>query len=360
MNHTTTPTTRRLLQGSTLALVFAALLLAAACENAEEAAHWGQAATTERASDGPVELTVTVDKTRVHVAEPLRLTIDVLAEPGLAITLPTLGKTCNAFTVSNVTQTHDLPAPNGTKRLWTLQADLDTLDAAKKTLTLPDFKIAYRDTRLTPAKQGTLAVKPITIEILSALTAADRDPTKFRDIKGTVDLPRDSTRPESSWPTLFAIAGGAMLILGLAGWVVYRKRRTPQARALRELAQLESQNLLAAGELERFYVRITAIVRRYVERRFAIHAPQQTTREFLDALRQRDELLVSENGDAQETLHAFLEAADQVKFACLTPQQSASNQALSRAREFVTAHTPQRAAGKPTHTDTTDEGRVAA
>lgn len=81
--------------------------------------------------------------------------------------------------------------------------------------------------------------------------------------------------------------------------------------AKEELAALNSENLVARGEVKEYFVRLSGIVRHYLERRFSLSAPEMTTDEFLVYLRTTPVLTAGQ----KEALKEFLTASDMVKFA---------------------------------------------
>src|SRR5574344_1019719 len=60
---------------------------------------------------------------------------------------------------------------------------------------------------------------------------------------------------------------------------------------------------------------ISGIIRHYIEGRFQLHAPRQTTEEFFEHVRDSSEL----QGMDQALLRGFLERADRVKFTDYLP-----------------------------------------
>ena len=84
--------------------------------------------------------------------------------------------------------------------------------------------------------------------------------------------------------------------------------------------------------LETGFVRLTDLVRSYLETRFEIPASTRTTPEFLAELNSRTSPLP----EAQRPfLRDFMTAADQVKFAKAPPSGELLDDALSRAEELV-------------------------
>jgi hypothetical protein len=89
--------------------------------------------------------------------------------------------------------------------------------------------------------------------------------------------------------------------------------------------------LPAAGEFDRYYTRLSDLMRRYLELRFGFHAPEQTTAEFLESARQSP-LLTAEQ---QAVLRPFLERCDLVKFAGIGSTVEECRSAAAMARSFV-------------------------
>ena len=136
---------------------------------------------------------------------------------------------------------------------------------------------------------------------------------------------------------LVALAAAALAVLiALARWIRRRvriARMAPRERALLELEALLARHLAERGQFKRFYVELTQVVRRYIERRHAIRAPKQTTEEFLRA--------AAESGrfppDTLARLRAFLESADLVKFAGVVATEDTARGAASAARAYLEA-----------------------
>ena len=92
-----------------------------------------------------------------------------------------------------------------------------------------------------------------------------------------------------------------------------------------------AENLPGRGLVKEFYLRLTGIVRQYVEDTTGIRAPEQTTEEFLRDMRSS----AAFSPDRAGRLAEFLEAADLVKYAGQHPDKSQLDQAITRAHEFV-------------------------
>ncbi len=155
---------------------------------------------------------------------------------------------------------------------------------------------------------------------------------KFRDIKDVVDLPVVE-KPSHAWLYWSVGSGTALALAGVAllAWPNRSSRRSAKDRALAELAELQQSDLLAKGLTEQYYVRLTTIVRQYIENQFGIAAPKLTTEEFLDQTASSSLLDDGQRG----TLRVFLSLADLVKFARFQPGHEDANQAIQRATQFI-------------------------
>jgi hypothetical protein len=130
----------------------------------------------------------------------------------------------------------------------------------------------------------------------------------------------------------------AAAVAGILWKLFWRKKPLPSAQpkpawdvALARLHELRLRNLPIQGQTERYYVDLSAILRYYVEDRFGLRAPEQTTPEFLDAAAQSGLL----SDDQQNFLALFLRHSDRVKFARHEPSVVEMEERLAEAEQFV-------------------------
>ena len=178
------------------------------------------------------------------------------------------------------------------------------------------------------------ALPPLTLRVESILPEAGE---QLREPKGLARWPR------APMTKLFLLLGLIGLVALLSGLLVrwWMKRATkPKAgpppppaheKALQALAALEQRTDFAAVEPEHFFVEVSAIVRRYLEERFALRAPEQTTEEFIRSAAS-SRLLSS---DHQHLVEEFLVECDLVKFARHRPGADRMKQALGAAYRLV-------------------------
>lgn len=181
----------------------------------------------------------------------------------------------------------------------------------------------------------TLKSDKLPVTILS-LGVPTEGPIEFKP-------PRGIAWPQKSF-LVHIVVGVAILALvfGLSYWFFLRRVRRvaspipPHRLALRELTDLERRGLLEKGELMRYYVELSTVVRRYVERAFKIPALEQTTEEFALSLTVFERF----GHELQDDACGLLEEADLVKFAKFDPGRQRAKDRLYAAKDFVRSSAP--------------------
>ena len=101
---------------------------------------------------------------------------------------------------------------------------------------------------------------------------------------------------------------------------------------------LDERHLPKAGRYEPYYVDLSAILRYYIEDRFHLHAPEQTTPEFLAELSGSGYL----DEGHERFLGAFLRHCDLVKFAQYVPTVNDMELRFTEVLRFVDDTVPSR------------------
>lgn len=314
---------QRLIRPTAWAVLLIGLVSAAVAQAAAPSA----AAVSRTDSHGPVKVTATLEKGTAQIAEPVSLTLTVDVPESVLVTLPQDQPQLGTFNVLSATDTTDIPTAAG--RQWVRRYQLESLTPGEQTV--PPISIAYSDQR-TASPTSDLAQSPAMNVMITSALEGTPDPLQFRDIKGVVDLPVQET-PNNAW-LYWSVGSGACLALAGAALLIWPSRSSQLSakdRALAQLAELKRADLLQSGQTELFYVRLTNIVRHYVENQFAIAAPKLTTDEFLEAAVSSSQLDDQQRG----MLRVFLSLADLVKFAQFQPGGDDANLAIERASQFI-------------------------
>jgi hypothetical protein len=196
---------------------------------------------------------------------------------------------------------------------------------------LPSPQVRYRP------PGGELADAPgddVGVTVDSVLARAPEG-SDLRDVKPPHPIPVD-------WRPYYWIGGGLaalLVLLALAGRLLGRPRRAapaappppPDVVALAALEALRGRALVERGAFKDFYSALSDIVRRYLEDRFQVRAPEMTTEEFLLSTA-RDGRLAPAH---RRLLGEFLTESDLVKFARHIPAVADTDRAFAAARRFV-------------------------
>lgn len=283
-------------------------------------------ATEYRYGRGPLIFVLGLSSTRISIAQDLKLTITARSKPGWQVRFPAIGTTLGQFAVAG-------------------------RSSSGSTLTRAGYILRERSYVLQPFVSGQYAVPPLTVSAgdgkSTIVLKSNKLTVNVESLipKGTKPVPllRRAVSPVSlpdTFPEIFA--GSAILIAALSATLIYliggvgRRRRErrggvpPWVRALRELDRLVELDLPSRGRHKDFYHKISQLVRRYVEEMFDINAPDQTTEEFLFAV--RDSTLL---GRHRRVLGEFLAHCDLVKFAPYLPVHDEVHRAVRSCRAFI-------------------------
>jgi hypothetical protein len=290
-------------------LACAALLAAAPCFAADTPAATAHASKSEVS----VGETFTVE---VHATGPAGATFDFPSE--------TTQEKFELRTASIPEDAH--PLPPGT-HLY--QAAVFTVGDAE----IPAIPVHYR---LADGSTGEIRTAPIALRVQSLLPR-DKSEQKLADVRPPVGVPFG----RAFW---VGVALAAALLAGLVWWIVKRRRRAapalapmepaiaPDEEARRALEALVASGRLARAEYRPFYIELTAIAKRYLERRLAAPIVEMTTAEMLAWLKAD-----ARAADLAPTMRDLSGAADQIKFARGAGQEEAAARHMAATRALIEA-----------------------
>ena len=287
------------------------------------------------ATQGGTTLRVSTAHSQILAGETLQLIVAVDRPPNTSVTMPQLQEKLGEFDV----RAHEVLAkdPSFPDRI---AEQITLVPFENGQLAVPAFEVKLRD---EAGKESSLTSPPMTIAVQSRLDGPF-DATKFRDIKGAVGVPL-----ETQWAWIIGLCVlVTVFAAGMYRWWFHKPSgpvyiEAPHERALRELNELALRELPHKGLILDFYVMLSDTVRHYVEARFGICAPEQTTKEFLNAARHHPQII----DDHQRLLASFLRAADMVKYAAQRPGPNECEHGLDAARGFVIESAPNMAHEAP-------------
>lgn len=111
--------------------------------------------------------------------------------------------------------------------------------------------------------------------------------------------------------------------------------------AFRELEKLREEKLWQAGEVKKYYTRLTEILRQYLENRFGVFSLELTTSETLEAL----VITGFRKDETYNILKSVLNSADLVKFAKYKPEPAENESCFENSWNFVSSTKTEEEAG---------------
>lgn len=269
-----------------------------------------------------VTLALSADSRAVDPGESVFLTVDLAGPAGRTAQLPDLRRRAEGFSLAEDVEGERKVAADGSFR-----------QTAKWRLVPEPHADVYRIRAFVvevDGGKGDFVAGPVYFE-----------PPRYDCVAGDMEVSPEKDLPPLSWALVgriaLALACAALLAAGLflLAKLFVRKvrehRMSPLERAWAELARLLKRKWPAHGRAKDFYVELTMVVRRYIQRKYGVRAPHLTTEEFFGAL--SDSLRQSSEQTAR--LHDFLSQADLVKFAGVQADEAMIDAAVASAKTYL-------------------------
>ncbi len=278
-------------------------------------------AVTRTYESGGAVVTIKVDRTEISVADSVEVVLEALVPEGVDLTFPPKEAKLGEFTF--VRSSSAVPQLlEGDRVLVRHTLELEPF--------LPgDYEIPSLEIKV--GEETSIKTEPVSVTVASVLPG-DAEEADIKDIAPPVSLP-------GLVPWVWA-ALAAALVAAIGGYLWWRRRKKfeteeapppPHEVALKAMRELMKEGLIEKGEAKLFYLRISAILRHYIEDRFGLHAPERTTEEFLHDL-QRDGRL---NEAQKALLREFLMHCDIVKFAEYQPERAEIEETINTCAQFI-------------------------
>ncbi|MBS0262463.1 MAG: hypothetical protein JSS02_10980 [Planctomycetes bacterium] len=285
-----------------------------------------------RADKGPVKLLVQVSPAEPRLSDLVDLDVIVEAQPEVEIKPPTFGKSVGDFQIRDYSERPASTSETQVTRRFHYQ--LEPVQAGKHLIR--SIAIEFIDRRPQSETKGEpvqIETNPIEVNVTSELGDDTPDLANLEPM-----LPPQAVDEVS--PLVWWIVGGIVPLVVLALLLLARRKQvrtvaprrlSPEEIAHAALNALLAENLPGQGLVKEFFLRLTGIVRQYIEDTTGLRAPEQTTEEFLRDMRSRAAFAPPRSVRLAE----FLEAADMIKYAGQQPAAGQIEESIARAREFV-------------------------
>lgn len=267
---------------------------------------------------GGIDFKVESDVVRIDPGRSVFLTVSLKADESANIELPDLRERVVGFSIAE--------------------------DFAEEPVRSKDGKVTKTaNWKLVPEPCAAVyKIKPFAIAGNIAGPVYFESPAEREPVTGAMEVEPKKDLPPLSWKlvcliasVLVALSAIAALLWLLVRWIVRKireHRMSPIERAWVELDRLIKKGLPGRGRYKDFYVELTMVVRRYVQRKYGIKAPHLTTEEFLREIGQGGSAGVP---TGSKDLERFLESADMVKFAGVEATPEMADEATDSARKYL-------------------------
>jgi hypothetical protein len=278
---------------------------------------------------GEVAISLETSAERVVPSADLTLTVTVDAPSHMKVALPDLRSRFSGFSLA---EDFSLPPTEANGRARQVHRWRLVPEPAAPKYRLAPFAVEAFDGRVSPPARTAFVTKPVVFPAEGERPAV----TGGVEVDAKPGWVRPPAKTVALW-VVFALSGAALaaaLAYGLrfVSRRVKEYRMSPIERAMAELQRLLSRDLPGRGLYKDFYVELTMVVRRYIERAHGIRAPEQTTQEFLAAAAGHPVF----TPQVLAQLRAFLESADMVKFAGQEATRPMTDDATAKAKTYIT------------------------
>jgi hypothetical protein len=276
---------------------------------------------------GPLHVDVKVSKDTIALSDLLGVELNAAIDPGYSVEFPKLSENLTQFKISD---DQDMGKKLGANNKINISHRYRLEPLTPGECTLPALQFTFQ--KEGQNTQDSLSTEPITIQVTTTLSD---DPNQtIADIEDVVEMPTHYL------PWIISVIVAAAVGLGI--WIGLRLRpkkaavvqkiyRPAHEIAFEMLKKLSEEKLVEQGLFKEFYEKLSSCLRQYIENRFRLRAPEQTTEEFLESLKKSDFL----KPEYKQELKKFLEHCDLVKFAKYRPDNDQINQSLTMAGQFV-------------------------
>jgi hypothetical protein len=284
-----------------------------------------------RISAQNVVVTSKLDTNKIIIGDQIKLYLKAQAGTGTKVKFPMLVDTIrDKIEIVNQTKIDTSYSPDKQRYELTKTFTITSFDSGY--FAIAPFNFYVDDDSINAISTSALL---LTVQTLSV------DTTKaFRDIKGPLNAPLtfDEILP-------YLIVAIAILFI-IVGIIIYLKKRKkvapiiysipkviipPHLEALESLQKLKDEKLWQNGFEKEYHIRLSDIVRTYIEKRFGLTALEQTTDEIIRHTRTLE--IIDEA--LRNKLRQILMLSDMVKFAKELPLPNENELSMEYAFEFI-------------------------
>jgi hypothetical protein len=254
-----------------------------------------------------------VDRATITIGDRILYALIVKTDPKVKLEPLALGSNLGAFEVKDY-KIHDPEKTKDRKIINKSEYIITTFTTGE--YVIPPITINYTD---PSGEKKQIQSEPLFI-LVKSVGATESDKEDIRGLKPPIEI------RGGYWGYFLALP--ILVLLAAFGFLYYRQRTKAVALpkipeelkkpawevAFLELENLKSSDLLERKEIKRYYIILSDIIRKYLERRYQITALDRTTQEVRGEMKR-----VKAEGEVTELVYGFLCSCDLVKFAKYIP-----------------------------------------
>lgn len=276
-----------------------------------------------------------VDRATITIGDRVTYTLTIKSDPKIKLDPVPSGSNLGTFEIKDY-KSYPPEKDNQGRVISKSEYNITTFTTGE--YVIPPIEITYAD---LDGEKKSISSERIFITVRS-VGATEAEMEDIRGLKPPVDIKGGSK----------VFYAGALLILaaGFLAWFYLRSRakalKIPEIPeelkrpawdvATSELQALRDSGLLKKKLIKQYYVDLSEIIRKYIQRRFQVLALDRTTQEIKQELKG-----TKTDRSAIELVHTLLQDCDLVKFAKLIPPGAQINQDFRQAFEIVESTKPK-------------------
>ena len=280
------------------------------------------AASTALAKNDEPVVRATADRASILIGDNINYTVHVKAKKGVEVKFPDFkDNLIGSFEIRDL----DSQVKTGFfgNRAFTNIYSITSYSTGAGVI--PPIEIKYKPKNARD--WSTARTNDIKI-VVGSLLPKGKAAGDIKDIKGPIYF------WEINWALILILvilgALTALLFSLYKKWKNGSQFKLPHETALEEL-EAAKVDLARSGDIKKYFIGVSDTIRNYIERAFELNAPEMTTEEFLNNLKDSKELSI----DNKRLLREFLSSCDLVKFAKYLPGTEEIEAVYISAKNFI-------------------------
>ncbi len=298
---------------------------------------------------GPLVVNFRIESKNITIADTLKIELEVIADGNWDIDMPGEADMLELTEDFDIIDSDIPPAKllDGDRRLYLCSFRLEPVNIGE--CAIQSFEIVYskKETDMGFGTNSDDAIGLIvddeaetylTDSFIITVTDIISDAESDQEISDIRDVQQLAVKRSYWWAYLI----GGVLILAIIILVIRLMAKNKEQKRVRimkaahevayqALESLQRQKLIESGQTKQYYQQLNLILRRYIEDRFQLRAPEMTSHEFLDSMNASSAI----GFEHRQMLSDFLSHCDLVKYACYNPASDEIAKAIDITKGFI-------------------------